>query len=115
MITTDDLARIRKVIREEVTTEVKDSTRTLDHEIRMSRMQLQNEISELDDRMKNVEIRVDEVSNNLDKLNKTLDKVHKSLKKEIKYTTHILDKENMRTRSRVKRLEDHLGLSSNNN
>ena len=107
MITNDDLVRIRKVIREEVTTEVKDSTRTLDHEIRMSRMQIQQDIGELDDRVKNVEIRIDG-------LDKKLDKVHKSLKKEIKYTAHILDKENMRTLSRVKRVEEHIGLSSDN-
>lgn len=114
MITTDDLANIRKVIREEVTTEVKDSTRTLDHEIRMSRMKIQQNIDELDNRMKNVEIRVDGIDKKVDNLNETIDKVHRSLKKEIKYTTHILDKENMRTAGRVRRIEDHLGISSNN-
>lgn len=57
MLTIKDLSQIRKVVREEVEAEVKDSTRNLEGEIRLSRMRIQGGINEIDDRMKNVEIR----------------------------------------------------------
>ena len=41
MLTKPDIAQIRKVVREEVETEVKDSTRNLESQIRLSRMQVQ--------------------------------------------------------------------------
>ena len=58
-LTTHDLKAIRKVIREEVKAEVKDSTRTLGNQIRLTKLETKSSISELDDRMKNVEIRID--------------------------------------------------------
>lgn len=94
---------VRKIVREEVKTEVKDSTRTIESQIRLSRMQVQQDIGELDDRMKNVEIRIDG-------LEEKVSRMHKDLKKEIKMVSHVLDKENMQTLKRVTRMESHLGL-----
>lgn len=105
MLTKVDLSQIRKVVREEVEAEVKDSTRTLEGEVRLSRMRVQSDISELDDRMKNVEIRINSVETKITKM-------HKSLKKEIKIVSNTLDKEDLKTVRRVRRIEEHLGLSN---
>ncbi|MEK7186513.1 MAG: hypothetical protein AAB675_04075, partial [Patescibacteria group bacterium] len=79
MLTKTDIAQIRKVVREEVETEVKDSTRNLESQIRLSRMQVQSDIGELDDRMKNVEVRVDRVGKDVGSISKVLGVVQKDL------------------------------------
>lgn len=48
MLTPSDLKAIKKIVREEVEIEVKDSTRTVESQIRFSRMQVQNDLRELD-------------------------------------------------------------------
>lgn len=105
---------VRKIVREEVKTEVKDSTRTIEGQIRFSRMEIQNEINELDDRMKNVEIRVDSVDGKMGRLDKKVDKVRKDILKKLEVVSHALDKQTMEVGKRVTRIENHLGLSDNN-
>lgn len=116
MLTKDDLEQIRKVIRNEVNAEVKDSTRTLDGQIRISRMQIQQNISELDDRMKNVEIRLDSVQKDVSGLKKDLSDVKKRVKK-IEKTTDIMVKffgeEDVKFHKRVTKIEQHLGFPKN--
>ena len=58
MLTNADLSAIKKIIREEVGNEVKDAKQTLEAEIRLSTIQIQSDINDLEDRMKNVEIRL---------------------------------------------------------
>ncbi len=97
MLTKTDFTEIRKIIREEVEDEVTSVKDEIQADINMSRMRVQADISELKDRMKNFEIRVT--------------KMHKELKEEIKLVSHTLDKENMQTLKRVKRLEEHIGIT----
>ncbi len=101
MFTKTDLLQlaklVRKVLREEIGNETQALKDDLQADINMSRIRVQNDISELKDRIKNLEIR--------------LTTVHKDLKKEIKMVSYVLDKENMQTLKRVKRLEEHLELS----
>ena len=52
------LKEIRKIVREEVENEVSATKEDLDSTIRESRMQVQEDIREVGDRMKNLEIRV---------------------------------------------------------
>jgi SMC interacting uncharacterized protein involved in chromosome segregation len=92
MLTKNDLDQIRKVIRQEVKVEVKDSTQTLDSQIRLSRMQVQGNIGEVDDRIKNVEIKLDDVANNVKKTQKDISQ--------------------MQQRKRIVRLEEHVGIST---
>jgi hypothetical protein len=89
MLTKTDLDQIRKVIRQEVKIEVKDSARTLDSQIRLSRMQVQGNIGEVDDRIKNVEIKLDDVANNVKKTQKDISQ--------------------MQQRKRIVSLEEHVG------
>lgn len=97
MLTKSDISEIRKVIREEVGNETQAIKEELQADINMSRMRVQSDIQELRDRIKNLEIRVA--------------KMHKDLRNEIKFVSHILDKENMATLKRVKRIEEHLRIS----
>lgn len=106
MLTKNDLSQIRKVIRQEVKVEVKDSTRTLDSQIRLSRMQVQANIGELDDRMKNVEIRLDDVGSQVKKTQKDVSQI----KRNQDVMLDLLDKEQMQQRKRITRLEEHAGF-----
>lgn len=106
MLTKSDLNQIRKVIRQEVKVEVKDSTQTLGSQIRISRMQVQANIGELDDRMKNVEIRLDDVGSQVKKTQKDVSQI----KRNQDTMLDLLDREQMQQRKRIIRLEEHTGL-----
>jgi hypothetical protein len=106
MLTKIDLDQIRKVIRQEVKVEVKDSTKTLESQIRLSRMQVQANIGELDDRIKNVEIKFDDVAINVKKIQKDV----VLLKRDQGTILDLLDKEQMQQRKRIIRLEEEVGL-----
>lgn len=115
-LTTDDLKAIRKVIREEVTTEVKDSSNTLETQIRLSKMEVKSSIRELDDRMKNVEIRMDNVAESVAASGNDI----KVLKKDvnfIKKTTNIIaknyDEGDVALHRRLTKVEKHLNLPQN--
>lgn len=97
MLTKTDFTEIRKIIREEMENEITSVKDEIQADITMSRMRVQADISELKDRMKNFEIRVT--------------KMHKELKEEIKLVSHTLDKGNMETLRRVKKIEEHVGLT----
>jgi hypothetical protein len=115
MLTKNDLDQIRKVIRQEVKVEVNDSTQTLESQIRLSRMQVQGNISELDDRIKNVEIRQDDAINKVDKVQKGVDGLTKKvliIQKTQDVMIDMLDKEQMEQRRRIVRLEEHSGFST---
>ena len=106
MLTKNDLDQIRKVIRQEVKVEVKDSTQTLGSQVRLSRMQVQANIGELDDRIKNVEIKFDDVAINVKKIQKDV----VLLKRDQGTILDLLDKEQMQQRKRIIRLEEEVGL-----
>jgi len=106
MLTKNDLNQIRKVIRQEVKVEVKDSTQTLGSQIRISRMQVQAGIGELDDKMKNVEIRLDDVGSQVKKTQKDVSQI----KRNQDTMLDLLDREQMEQRKRIIRLKEHAGL-----
>ena len=106
MLTKNDLNEIRKVIRQEVKVEVKDSTQTLDSQIRLSRMQVQANIGEVDDRIKNVEIKLDDVASEVKKLQKDVSQIRKDQSSML----NLLDSEQMSQRKRIIRLEKNAGL-----
>lgn len=97
---------VRKIVREEVKTEVKDSTRIIESQIRLSRMKVQNEINELDDRMKNVEIRVDGVATDVKDVKKDI----KYLKKTFDVLVDRTDREETQLNKRVAKIESHLNI-----
>lgn len=99
-LTNDDLKAIRKVVREEVENETNAAKDELSSDVRMSGIRVQGEIRELKDRVKNLEIRIT--------------KDHKEIKGEIKYVVEFLDKQDMNIVKKVKKIEQHLGIPSEN-
>ena len=76
----DQLGKVvRKIVREEVEAEIKDSTQTVRSDVRESRMRLQSDINDLDDRIKNVEVRMDGSDKNISLVIENLDKVEQRL------------------------------------
>lgn len=55
MLTKTDLSKIKKVVRDEVVSESKTTNLGLRSEIKMARMQIQNELRSLTDRVKDLE------------------------------------------------------------
>lgn len=102
MLTKADLKQIRAVVREEVEAEVK-SVRS---EIKFSTIRLETRFDEVEDRLKDVEI-------NLNKVEKDL----KEIKSEVRFIREALnatishfEKDNIKFKKRVERIEDHLGF-----
>lgn len=104
MLTQNDLEKIRKIIRadvreivrEEVGNETQAIKEELQADITHAQIRIRSEIDELKNRIKNLEIRIT--------------KLHKELKEEIKLVANFLDRENVSTNKRVKRIDHHLSL-----
>jgi len=95
MLTKNDLLQIKKVVRGEVEAESKSLQEDLRGEIKLSRMEIQNDVRSLKDKVKNIEI-----SNN-------------KIQKDIKKVVNFFDEESLQVNKRVERLENHLNLSTN--
>ncbi len=93
MLTKTDLSQIRIIVREEIENETHALKDELQADIAMARVRLQSDINTLKDRVKNLEIRVA--------------KMHKELKAETKLVVNFLDKENIATVKRVRKIEEH--------
>lgn len=98
MLTKSDLSSIQKIIREEVGNEAKATKDELRSDILTTRVRVQSDIMDLKDRIKNLEIGTT--------------RMHQDLKEEIKMAVNFLDRENVKTTKRVRRIEDHLGLTT---
>jgi hypothetical protein len=94
MFTASDLKKIRTIIREEVELGSESLNRDLQGEIKLSRIEIQNEIRLLKNQIKNLELRI------------------KKIEKNTSTITSFFDKEYLDLRKQVKRIEEHLNLSS---
>jgi len=92
MLTKSDLSEIRKVIREEVEAESENTKNDLRSEMKMNMIRTVSELRELNTRMKNLEIKTN------------------IIQKDVKYTADFLDRENIKTKKSVQRIEEHLHL-----
>lgn len=107
MLTKTDLSSIDKIVKKRVRQEVeaegkniRDDSRS---ELRSTRMRIQEDVRELSDRTKNLEVR----TNSLEKeMKKGFKKIEKSLEK----TSDFLDREDLKSKKRIKRIEKHLNL-----
>ena len=73
MLTKTDIQRIRGVVREEIEAEVSNAKTSLESQIRMSRMQVQHDISQLGDKVKDIEIDLKDIKKRVRKTEKTVD------------------------------------------
>lgn len=70
---------VRKVVREEVETEVTDAKKTLESQIRLSKLEIKSVISDLDDRVKNVEVTVSSLDKDIKDIKKRVRKTEKTV------------------------------------
>lgn len=73
MLTKTDIQQIRGVVREEIEAEVSNAKTSLESQIRMSRMQVQHDISQLGDKVKDIEIDLKDIKKRVRKTEKTVD------------------------------------------
>lgn len=106
MLDKTDLSQIRKIIREEVETEVSDARQTLETLIRLTKMELKSEISDVDDRLKNVQI----ATNNLEKDMKIVKKDVREIHKTINTIVKNYDEGDTALGKRVTKIETHLQI-----
>lgn len=108
MLTKTDLSQIKKVVREEVEAEGKNIRDGIESEVRMSRMRLQSDVSDLGDRLKNIEIRV----NSLEKGNGEILKHIRKIRKDLDTNINLSDKFIIHLEKRVKIIEGKLDLET---
>lgn len=99
MLTKIDLSKIKKVVRDEVVSESRNTNLSLRSEIKTARMQIQNELGTLTDRVKNLEQQSRETGKDVKKIRKNVDTIIDSF-----------DRENLSLNRRVARVETHLHL-----
>lgn len=99
MLTKQDLNQIKKVVRDEVVSEAKNTRRDLRSEIKLSRMEIQNDIHDLTGRVKNLEQQSEKTAKDI-----------KKIKKDAAFTANFLDKEHLGLEKRVNRIETHLDI-----
>ncbi|MBL7036280.1 hypothetical protein ISR94_00330 [Candidatus Microgenomates bacterium] len=92
MLTKVDLKKLREIIREEVGTDNENIKTEIGGDITMAGMRVANELREVKSRLKNIEI------------------VTKKIQKYLKIVSNTLDKEDIKTLKKVRRIETHLHL-----
>lgn len=99
MLTSDDLKKLKSLLREEIENEVSTARDDIKSDITMSKIRIQGDIRELKDRIKSLEIRTT--------------KNHAEVRKEIREVLNFLDKQDVVIQKRAKKVEDHLNLPNN--
>lgn len=115
MLTKSDLSQIRKIVREEVENEVQSTRDELQAEIKLVRMELSTRIDRLEDKFKNTEIRIGNIetsTNSIDRRLKRIESNIKKMRKDISVTIEHFDREAVVLHRRVKKAEEHLGLTA---
>jgi|SRR3989304_7169461 len=95
MLTKNDLTLIRKIIREEVESEVQSAKEELNHNITMLKIHFASEFKEVNDKLKNLDIRTRKIQKDLDT------------------TIDFFDKDFLKLRKRVEILEENPNLKLN--
>jgi predicted nucleic acid-binding Zn-ribbon protein len=90
---------MRKIVREEVKAESENLEAKINSELKLFRMRLQNEMLDLTDNIKTLQVKINKLDLQISKLRKDMQK-----------TSDFLDRDNLRTLGRVKRMEEHLQL-----
>ena len=97
MLTKQDLKAIKSVVRDEVVSEAETTKSNLRAEIKMSRIRIQEDISNLTGRVKNLEQKTDINNKYISQVDKKVDLVIKAF-----------DREYLDLQKRVSRVETHL-------
>lgn len=107
----DQIAKlVRKIVREEVEAEVGNSSNNLESQIRLSKLELKNDIRDTDNRMKNIEIKVNNVSKDVIEVKKSVRNVEKT----VSIIARNYDEGDVMLAKRIEKLENHLNFSEEN-
>lgn len=106
MLTKQDLSQIKKVVRDEVTLEAKDTRTSLRSEIKLSRMEIQSDLNDLTDKAKDIDQRLTETQKDVSITKKDVKKIDKKLDFVIKF----FDKKHVALEKRTERIETHLNI-----
>ncbi len=101
MLTKQDLMQLRKIVREEVVAETRNSREELQAEIKFARMETINEINRLDDRIKNLQIGLSQFQTDTEKRLKRIESNILSLS---------FDRDRSNLQKRIMILESHAGI-----
>lgn len=107
MLTKTDLSRIKKIIREEIETETANLATSLRSEIKLARMEIQNDIKNLSGRMKDLGIQVKDLGIVAKSTQKDLKRIENKIDKSIDF----LDKDYLAMKKRVEVIEQHINIS----
>ena len=107
MLNSTDLKSLKKLFRQEISSEVRNLNGNLMAEMKMSRMRIQGSINSLEDRIKNAEITQNQDSKNITKLGKNVNK----LRKDLTSTINHFDNRNDSVKSALKKTRNELNLS----
>ncbi len=99
MLAKTDIQQIRGVVREEIEAEVSNAKTSLESQIRMSRMQVQHDISQLGDKVKDIEIDLKDIKKRVRKTEKTVD-----------IMIDMFDKDIIAVGKRVEKVKQYLSL-----
>ncbi len=95
-LTKTDFNQIRKILREE-SEEENETTRTeLRSELKLFRVKLENQLEKVENGVKNLSIRL------------------RKVEKDISVAIDVFDRTDIKLDKRVEKIEDHLGLSTQN-
>jgi hypothetical protein len=98
-LTTNDLKKIRGVVREEVEAEVGNAKRDLDSSISSVRLRNSYELTQVNNRLKNLEVGQGRLESGQKKIQKSLD-----------YAVNFLDKQDIKTEKRIEKIERKLDI-----
>lgn len=107
MLTKTDLSRIKKIVREEMETEAANLGTSFRSEIKLTRMEIQNDIKNLSGRIKDLEIRVKDSGIVVKSIQKDLKRIESKIDKSIDF----LDKDYLAMKKRVEAIEQHANIS----
>ncbi len=108
MLTNDDFSKFKKLIREEVEAEGKNTREELGSEILRTKMELSNQVSALGSRVKNVEI----ATNNLQKDVTIVKKDVKRLQKDVDGVIYMTNNGSLAVQKRIRTIEGTLKIPS---
>lgn len=94
MLTQDDLQQLKTLIRTEVEAEGERTRQELQSEIKLTRMELDTRLGNIENRVKNIEIKISQIQ------------------KDISVIVNYYDRETITLHKRLKEIESNLGLNS---
>ncbi|MEK7517587.1 MAG: hypothetical protein AAB583_03475 [Patescibacteria group bacterium] len=106
MLTKTDLSQIRKIVREEVETEIRSAYDELQGEMKMMRIRIETRLGAIENKVKDLDIKVNGLEVKVNKVQRGISRIKKDIKAIISY----FDQDYIILRKRIERIEGHLSI-----